>query len=39
MQPHGPLTPCCIQKKTNEPIPKKTFGQKDRRTEGWMDRP
>ena len=32
--PHGPLTPCRVSEKTNEPIPRKL---PDRRTEGQTD--
>ena len=33
--PHGPLTPCCISEKTNDPIPRKCLNG---RTEGLKDR-
>ena len=33
---HGPITPCWVSEKTNEPIPRKL---PDWRTEGRMDRP
>ena len=33
---YGPLTPCYVSEKTNEPIPRKLT---DRQKDGWTDRP